>query len=300
MYNNSHKYKLMNSEEFHKAETGLKIVSRTATYRPPFETSKEDALKKVKMKIAEGTPLSITKKSYTIKIMYWAATAAACIVLTIGIWQFWFNNPTTSVTTAMGQHSEMQLPDGSLVSVNAASKVTYNKKVFAQQRTLNLDGEAFFKVKKGSTFTVETLIGKVEVLGTSFNVFARENNFKVSCATGKVRVTTGSASLTITPGESALLENNVLVKRTEKNPDNIGLWLAGEFNFENSSLKMVFKEIERQYNVNFVLPDLEGMFFTGSFSNKNLTETLDIVCIPMGLTYEIGINGNISISQKKD
>jgi ferric-dicitrate binding protein FerR (iron transport regulator) len=203
-----------------------------------------------------------------------------------------------NVIAEKGQHTEYKLPDGSVVAMNAESKITFQKSNFSQNRLLTMDGEAFFDIRKGTTFTINTKLADIKILGTSFNVVSRENLFKVSCVTGKIQVTSGSQSLIIIPGESAILTNHELTKYPDKNIKLIANWRVGEFFFEDAPLNSVFKEIERQFNVNFVVTKMDEKFFTGSFSNKNLVNALDIVCIPMGLTYEIGSNSKIYIREK--
>lgn len=60
----------------------------------------------------------------------------------------------------------------------------------------------------------------------------------------------------------------------------------------------MFDEIERQFNVKFATRERENRFFTGSFTNKDLEEALETVCIVMRLNYEIGENEKISISNR--
>jgi transmembrane sensor len=162
-----------------------------------------------------------------------------------------------------------------------------------------MDGEAFFNVEKGKTFTVKTNLADIQVLGTSFNVFARDEQFKVSCFTGKIRVTSGSQSVIITPNETAFLKNNKLVTSRDENVQASAQWRSGEFNYINTSLILVFAEIERQYNVNFVMQNnIDNLYFTGNITNKDLVAALDIICIPMNLTYEIGSNSKVFIKSQ--
>jgi ferric-dicitrate binding protein FerR (iron transport regulator) len=62
--------------------------------------------------------------------------------------------------------------------LNAASKLSFNEKKWADQRALTLEGEAFFKVQKGQTFSVNTTAGVITVLGTQFNVKERKTILK--------------------------------------------------------------------------------------------------------------------------
>jgi len=275
-----------------------KILKHVANYKVPFTTTKEDAFNNLMAKIDSGKTVQMNTKNSKHRIIYWAASVAASILLFFGIWQFINYMQVERVEIAKGQHSEYKLPDGSLVFLNAESKMSFNKKNFLHRRTLNLEGEAFFSIRKGSTFTIKTKVADINILGTSFNVYARSEGFKVACVTGKVQVISGSQQVVLTPGQSAVVNNTTLEKNIEKNIETVADWRSGEFYFENTSLNLIFHEIERQFNVTFVLPDINGKFFTGNFNNKNLVEALDIVCIPMGLTYEIGRNSQIFIHPK--
>lgn len=289
----------LDEDEFKKLDMEQKVLTYSAQYKAPHTVTKEEALQQLKAKIEEGHTVTDDKiRTTKIRSLYWITSAAASVILLFGIWFIFLRKPTTEVAVTKGEHTEYQLPDGSLVSMNADSKITFKKNSFTQDRFLKLDGEAFFSVKKGKKFTINTRFADIRILGTSFNVFAREDLFKVSCVTGKVSVTSGSQSIIITPGESVGMENGLLTKHVEKDISTIATWRVGEFSFENAALSSVFKEIERQFNVNFVVTKTTAKYFSGSFSNKNLVNALDIVCIPMGLTYEIGSNGKIFISER--
>ncbi len=286
-------------EDFNESDLQNKILQHTSGYKVPFSLSKEEALAQLKTKIANQANIIEPKNNSRIKNIYWIGSIAATLLLFIGFWMFGNRSSLTNVVAEKGKHLEYQLPDGSLVSMNADSKMVFDKSKFNNKRYLSLEGEAFFKVQKGKAFTIHTKFANIKILGTSFNVMAREHAFKVSCVTGKVMVYSDSQSLIIFPGESIIVKNNILSKYQDKNINLVSNWCIGKFYFENISLHLVFNELERQFNVNFVLPNTEGKFFTGEFSNKNLADALDIVCIPMNLTYEIEGNNTIHIKEKE-
>jgi transmembrane sensor len=296
--NNDFKKESLKEEDFREMETQLKILRVAAGYEVPFTLSKEEALAKLKAKIA-SQPVSEHKSNWGRKMIYRLSSAAAIILVSVGLWLYQHRNPLTNVIAEKGTHKEFQLPDGSLVSINAESKMAFDKSKFTQKRYLTLEGEAFFKVQHGKVFTIHTHFANIKVLGTSFDVLARENTFKVSCVTGKVLVYSDNQSLIIYPGESIVSNNNKLSKYTDKNIELVSDWRQGRFYFENIALNLVFKELERQFNVNIVLPDTDNKFFTGEFNNKNLADALDIICIPMNLTYEIDNNNKITIRKKE-
>jgi ferric-dicitrate binding protein FerR (iron transport regulator) len=90
---------------------------------------------------------------------------------------------------AKGEHINYQLPDGSVIAMNAESKISFNRNKFMKKRFVEMEGEAFFNIQKGGPFTIRTKSADIHILGTSFNVYSRDQAFKVSCVTGKIKVT---------------------------------------------------------------------------------------------------------------
>jgi ferric-dicitrate binding protein FerR (iron transport regulator) len=292
--------KSSDENDFKRFTNEQKIMHRTAEYAPPFTTSKEEARQRLQAKIEMMEATTKQKQPILLHRRYWIGAAAAAIaLLLVGSWFFIRQNATTQLLTAKSEHLDIKLPDGSEVNLNAESKLSYSTNNFNKNRQLTLEGEAFFQVKKGKKFVIKTQLAEVKILGTSLNVYARENLCKVSCVTGRVMVSLGEKSVIILPGESAKVENNKLSKYSDSSIKMIGNWRYGEFYFENASLSNVFKEMERQFNTTFVTPNIEGKYFTGSFDSKNLENALDIVCIPMGLTYDINAAKEVHIINQK-
>lgn len=274
----------LSKAHFEKLSNDEKVDLFIEAYRVPQKRSKAEALELLRTKLK---PQIAVKPTRSLRI-YWAA--AASIALIALLTTLYFYNPAPSYIIAdRGQHTEYTLPDGSMVNVNADSKISYSKSRFAKQRILKLEGEAFFSVQKGKPFVVETKQGNVEVLGTNLNVYARNNNLSVACLTGKVKVTVHGGSLILGPGEKADLISGKLQKTTKSG--NLAGWRTGEFHFESVPLISIFEEVERQFNVSITAKGLENRYFTGDFSNKDLNEALQTICLPMQLDYEI-INGN--------
>ncbi|CAM3304149.1 hypothetical protein AEQU2_00792 [Aequorivita lipolytica] len=204
----------------------------------------------------------------------------------------------TSVKTEIAQTETFSLPDNSKVVLNAGSKITYNKKNWSNSRELSLDGEAYFKVTKGNKFSVKTVEGTVSVLGTQFNVSARDGLFAVACYEGLVSVAFNDTLLKVPAGSKIQIENGKLViNEAAENPSPV--WLADESNFENAPLSLVIKEVERQYPIKVTLEDIDSeKRFTGSFTHENLDLALKAICEPLQLNYKINKNGAVSIHAK--
>jgi ferric-dicitrate binding protein FerR (iron transport regulator) len=191
------------------------------------------------------------------------------------------------------------LPDGSQVSLNAGSKLAWNEKKFNKNRLVTLSGEAYFEIEKGGEFIIKTENGTVEILGTKLNVFSREKEFWVSCLTGKVGVEAGNTSQVILPGEMVKLTSNGLEKTALNNVNQTAAWQEGIFYFDDKPLVSIFAEIERQFDVSIQFKGDANRSITASFTNKKLEEALDVVCIPMGLKYEVSKNNQVTISDNR-
>lgn len=278
------------------SELDQKILKHAAGLKVPEGLSKEEALLKLKSRISANNQLNA--KRTLRKSLYLYPAIAAGLLLLFGIWRIWIYNPLTIVSVAKANHTDYTLPDGSLVKINSDSRISFYKKDFLHNRRLNLEGEAYFEIAKGDNFIISTKHADIKILGTTFNVFSREDDFKISCMTGKILVSDKSTSLTIVPGETATLKDNQLTYFQDKNIRTANSWTAGEFYFENAPVKLIFKELERQFNVKFELKNTDEKYFTGSFSNISLSTALEVICIPMGLKYEIG-NKDILISENK-
>ncbi|WP_438426294.1 FecR family protein [Aquimarina macrocephali] len=221
-------------------------------------------------------------KVINLKPIVYTFTAAASILLIIGLF---FN--TVSYTTNPGQQLAVVLPDGSSVDLNAASTLTHQRFFWSQNRKITLDGEAYFKVTSGTNFTVATKLGKIEVLGTQFNVKSRSNEFRVGCYEGKVRVSIqDNQQKILQKGNGVLLKDKKLIDQTIT--DLEPLWKKGESIFNSIPLINVLDELERQYDITFKRDKIDqNQLFTGGFNYNNLNIALESVLVPMGIEYVV-------------
>ncbi len=225
---------------------------------------------------------------------------AASVAIIVGIVSFLRFYSITTKTLA-GIHKTAHLPDGSTVHMNAKSELTYYPYWWRFKRILKFEGEGFFEVQKGNKFVVHTHYVDVEVLGTSFNVFARPEASRVCCVTGRVRVTSDKDEVILLPNSKAVLENNKDIKLTK----NISLdydlaWRNNYFRFESEPLKNVFLEIERQYGVKIEMKFHSLAIYSGNFHKKeNVENILNYVCSAMGLTFRKQSDNEYIILQQK-
>ncbi len=256
------------------------FLKKSANAQIPVKRSKEAIWDNISDAIDDNDENS-TK---TIVLWRYVGVAAAVSVL-ITFWLLFFNKAPEQImlATEVGESIDQELPDGSTVSLNASSSISYSED---WDRVISLEGEAFFEVMKGEKFEVITPLGTVEVLGTSFNVFARNNDFEVSCKTGEVWVTIQEKQVVeeLTPGEMISLKADTII-RMDRLPDLMGKWQSGEFYFNNQPLDHVIEELKRQFNVEIEYEASE-LLFSGYFINENVETALDMVCLPLGLQYQ--------------
>lgn len=274
--------KLPEYDDYKKIVTGLEFFKApTFDLQPSLATTLGKIYQPKKAKVINLKPVV-----YVISV-------AASIALIIGIF---FNEIT--YTAQPGKQLSIVLPDGSSVDLNAVSTLTHERFFWSQNREITLSGEAYFKVVSGSNFTVITKSGKVEVLGTQFNVKDRSNEFQVGCYEGKVRVSTqqDTQQKIIQKGEGVSLKGKKLIEETIL--DTEPLWKKGESIFNTVPLANVLDELERQYNISFKRERIDqNQLFTGGFNNKDLNIALESVLVPMGINYTI--NGtNILLSSQ--
>jgi transmembrane sensor len=212
------------------------------------------------------------------------------VVLTISYFFYDHFNATTSNQGWMAKQTEVYLPDSSFVSLNKGSQIKFSENNWDKERNVELNGEAFFRVKKGSQFNVKTQQGTVTVLGTEFGVKDWDKYYEVTCYSGLVKVITEQNSLVLKPNAAYRLvngeeENYTISSKSE--PD----WLNGESSFKSVPLRFVINELERQYKVSVETQNIDlNQLFTGGFSHMNLEIALESITIPVNLNYTI--NGN--------
>jgi len=262
----------------------------------PFSNSKEDAWNDFSKKIQTLQP---TTKSVKIISMSFYRVAAAVLIL-VTCTTLYLKNIEKTILCEKGTHINHVLPDGSLVALNAASSISYHPYWWYFNREVLLDGEAFFNVKKGQKFSVISNNKITEVLGTSFNIYARNNHYDVFCKTGKVKVSNSKIELTIVPGELAILNTkNGKVEIAEEK--KILSWQQNKFIYNATPLKDVFEEIERQYNttIHVNLHAHSKYIFTGYFIKKTpIDSTIQMIGNRFNLQVEKNDSNQYIVSAK--
>ncbi len=281
--------KLVSEEDYGKL---LKLRSGIYLHER-LEAPTDQILKKIKKKIGTETSTSQPK---TISLYYkLAMAAAATLLLFFGIRSFW-GGTSIIESSGFGEQKSVSLLDGSTVVLNARSNLKYDKDEWDTKREVYVDGEAFFKVKEGNTFTVNTDNGSVRVLGTHFNVVTFDDFFETICYKGKVKVITGEKEFELLPKQSVRKHKGMTTPKTLEDLEEAPLWLLGSSNFKEVPLERVLWELENQFEIQIDRNGIDSpTLFTGEFEHDHLEDALKSVFDSYGINFSVSGN-NVKLS----
>jgi ferric-dicitrate binding protein FerR (iron transport regulator) len=267
----------------HAFEETEKIWNESQKLAPPRQMSASQRWNRLHATIGEQE--SKTRNLSRLWMRY-----AAAIIAVIAALYFYNKTELTTIRTASGETKTIQLPDGSSVILNAGSQISYDAEGWSGERSVNIEGEAFFEVRKnGSQFSVITRNARVTVLGTSFNVRASQEETKVSCFTGKVKVT-GKAedkSTLLTAGLGVTVHGEELSQAYHIDDDQLA-WMQKEFDFRNTLLRTVFERIGHRYDKRIISNShADTLRFTGNLETTTLESTLESICLSAGLKFRL-------------
>lgn len=201
-----------------------------------------------------------------------------------------------TLTTTRGEQTQIRLPDGTIVFLNAESSLRFPTS-FANtaKRKVSLTGEGYFEVSKDKNhpFVVESDQQEVEVLGTSFNInnYSDELAIKTTLLEGSVRITNLNTKVQalLTPGQQAMINNDKLDTKNVETEDVVA-WKNGYFMFNNETLASIMKRVSKWYNMEVIYNDeaLKNKRFFGSISRyENISELLKVLQKTDVATFEI-------------
>ncbi len=216
---------------------------------------------------------------------------------------------TMEVKTNPGMTTSLELPDGTKVILNSASSLRYPSRFSKEKREVELTGEAFFSVTKGTnTFVVNVLNGsEIVVHGTEFNVEAYHENETVQATlvSGKVSFSyldSGKKrSLTMQPGQKMIYD--IARKQVSVQRANIDVetgWKDGRLVFKNTPFEEVLASLSKRYNVEFILKNsaLKQNSFTATFTKQRLERILEYFRISSNMRFKFIENGDISVERQ--
>ena len=191
---------------------------------------------------------------------------------------------------SMDAIKQLTLPDGSQVSLNKNSSVSYDKKFSGQERVVFLNGEAFFDVQHNPErpFLVKFNEQVVEVVGTSFNIKSNADQSTVALVSGEVNWSDKSSKKAFKLLPGMVVTKNLTSGMVELKKDagyNFDYWQDQQINFEEMPLKNVMMDLERIFDIQISdLPaNLSDCRFTSSFENASLATILETLSTVFGI-----------------
>lgn len=289
------------SEENRKRWDRLKQTWQAADLPPiPQGTPQETQWQQIvnRIEAAEHTP---EPKTHSWSIMAWlqqlnlplprlVAVGFALAFLFVAL-EFGGRFLTPNLQTIVvphGKRQQLQLAEGIRVYLNAGTTFRYPPSLNANNRNVQLQGEAYFQVEPQATpFLVETSHATTTVLGTQFNVRAREYQTVVFVKQGRVQVKpkhdVQTEQLLVSEGEAGISEANSLQKKAVEHPETILAWLDGRLIFHRRPLAEALTEIERFYNLRIEADSsLLHHTITASFGQEPPSQIVEALALAVG------------------
>ena len=224
------------------------------------------------------------RKSKYRKLYLQIASVAAVVffTMTCGMAYLYTAQPNEIYTySAQLVPVEYLLADGTKVTLNKNSSLTYSSNFGKERRDVKLTGEAFFNVTKDKTrpFAVEALGTKTEVLGTSFNVSVnnKTGNVTTTLVEGSVRFMAKDCEQLLKPGEEIVYDANLKKFETHITDTQYNTaWVSGRFKYTNISFANLVDKLEHIYNLKIVITDskIANRIVSASFLNDEPIEEI--------------------------
>lgn len=223
----------------------------------------------------------------------WLAVAASFIVI-CAISYFGVSYLGKSATVNLQSNNRVltdTLPDGSVITLNTLSKLSYPKNFKGATRAVNLDGEAFFKVTpdKAKPFIIKVNDVTVRVVGTSFNIKSRKGKTQVIVETGIVNVSKAKNNLNLNPGEKTeVLNGSSSFVKSKTNNKLYSYYINQMLICDQTPLNELVDALNEIYGAQIVIarPSLKKVPITTVFKAKSLEQVLEVVAVTLNITVE--------------
>lgn len=237
-----------------------------------------------------------------------AIAAGICLAAILGYTaaEYGHRQQTFEVIADRGQKSSVTLPDGTSVTLNSASRITWQSGYNRRNRTVGLEGEAYFEVTRNERipFTVRTRKMDVTALGTEFDVKAYEEDPYVTATLvkGSIRADFDGKSEILAPDQYITVDKETGKSEiiTAENPEHLVPWKNDELLFSGETLEEIALILERMYDMKVVFVDegAKAFSYTGLIRNSSLHNVLELISGTSPVRYTI--SGNIIAFSEAD
>lgn len=266
----------------------------------PFSSTKDDVWNFMESKLQDSPqPISKTKE-VSLRKTWIAVASGVALILGFGAFAKLY---TTDIINGSQVASSHELPDGSLVSLEPNASMSYAPIWWAFDRSLEFEGVGYFEVEKGSDFNVVSSNGTTSVLGTSFTINSTDQNYLVSCWTGKVQVVFSDSEekYVITPGEQISKDNKKVV--SPKSQESVEDYQT-ESVYDSINGDNLFGILNKHYNIEINSSDelKNSISFTGVLdTTRPLEETIAILEETLQISFNKEANNiyDVKASEKQ-
>ena len=233
----------------------------------------------------------------------WMKIAASIIlIVSFGIAAYFLinkNNEPIEMVSQTGQNILVDtLSDGSVITLNKKSTITYPSKFNGNTRNIALKGEAFFNVApdRKKPFIISVNDVQVTVIGTSFNIKSENGNTEVIVETGIVRVTGSGKTVELIAGEKTIMHANDSNAAKEKVTDKLyNYYRSKVFVCDDTPLWKLVQVLNEAYDANIVIgrKELNDKKLNTTFNNESLDQVLEVIHLTFDITITKKEDGQI-------
>ena len=275
-----------------------RINSHISEWKLPFGNYSESIAKRAVMqRIMEGagSKEENTLEKRNSKSTIWLKIAAVVALIFAGGFAF-FLTGNRNLKNDSKSLATINLPDGSTVLYTPGSTISFNSRLWRWDRTVEFLGEGFFKVNSGSTFTVNTQVGNVEVLGTAFSLWADHKDLFAHCTEGSVRVWNADNEMTIGSGEFVDIEDGRMAATMLYSVDGFISPRQERFlSFESVPVAIVLNELEISLGIKIKNELPSNLVYTGILDISDENQCFQVFCKPFGAIFDKNADGHVSI-----
>lgn len=236
--------------------------------------------------------LAPRKRTRVFKLWYAAAAAAAAVIIAVTL-TFTLKDPIKyQQYTANTACETITLPDGSTVCLNQGAVIEFQENFNGEERLVKFSGEGYFDIVHNDSkpFVIKSGNNTVKVLGTEFNLIAKDdNNIKVSVTDGCVSLQNDEGNITVSKNEEATAAKN---EKPQKNKisDNVLQWQSKMLDFKDCTLQKAVEKLSYVYGVEISIenPSLNNLKLTSRYQNAKIEDVMQ------GLSTIYGIKAEMS------
>ena len=329
---------LRESNDNRRQYFAIKRIWLESVEAPDKEKAIEDSWGRLRLRTL-FQPETVKNRPFSLPVNFGRISVAATILILVGLSLFLgikYNNlssyqyTTHEIFVPIGSRSNITLPDGTNVWINAGSKLVYSSDFGRRERSVSLTGEAFFDVShdQSSVFTVKTRDIDIRVLGTRFNVksYPEETVTETTLVEGEIEVIVTddqirAKPITLSPNQRVVYSRNMrefvvaddskLTENKEStdykaepsqkarvvisnvpHPEEYSSWKDGRLTVRAESLSTLAPKLERFYNVQISFKDdtLKSIKYSGTLEEVTIEEVMKAISRASDIRFSIDKN----------